>query len=111
MSPEALKALRGELKCTARELADALGLEQKTVLEWERGELYPTKQWVLKMEALRTKGPSAIPRTSRKKSARSGVDLLADETLWAVVRKLLAHPALFAAVKKLADGYDDPARP
>src|SRR5262250_1684837 len=45
MSPEDIKALRQELGCTARELATALGIEQETVLSWERAELFPTKRY------------------------------------------------------------------
>ena len=53
MSPEDLKNLRAELDCTAKELATALDVEQETILAWERGELFPTKRFVTKMEALR----------------------------------------------------------
>ena len=55
MTSEELKALRKELACTAKELAGALGLEQATVLGWEKGELFPTKQFIDKMEALRAR--------------------------------------------------------
>lgn len=106
MSPNELKSLRKELSCSAKELALALGLEQKTVMAWESGELFPTKQFVDKMEDLRTRGPSAIPRKSK------GVDpmkVLADPALWELVRKLVAHKKLRDEVKKLADGYTDPS--
>ena len=52
MSPEDLKALRSELKCTAKELARTLGLEQATVLAWEKGELFPTKAVIGQMGEL-----------------------------------------------------------
>ena len=35
------------------------------MLAWEKGELFPTKQYIDKMEALRAKGPGAIPRKSK----------------------------------------------
>jgi len=108
MSPEDIKALRQELGCTARELATALGLEQETVLAWERGDLFPTKRLVGKMEELRQKGPSAIPKR-RKGQNPEPLHLLANPDLWRLVRKLLAHPELRAAAMKLAEAYPDPA--
>lgn len=108
MSPEEIKALRQELGCTARELAAALGVEQEMVLSWEKADLFPTKRFVLKMEELRRAGPSAIPR-KKKGAATSPMQLLASPDLWKLVRKLIAHAELRAAVTKLADAYDDPA--
>src|SRR5687768_11612496 len=108
MSPDEIKALRQELGCTARELAAALGEEQETVLAWERGDLFPTKKYVSQMEELRRKGPSSVPRKKRGAPA-SPLHALADPALWRLIRKLLAHPALFTAASKLADAYDDPA--
>jgi transcriptional regulator with XRE-family HTH domain len=108
MSPEELKALRAELKCTAKELAAALGTEQATVLKWESGELFPTKKYVEQMETLRQKGPSAIPRKA-KGAAPSPMKLLADPTVWEIVRKLLTHKKLRDDVQKLAASYPDPA--
>jgi transcriptional regulator with XRE-family HTH domain len=112
MSPADLKALRQELRCTARELAAALGLEQETVLSWERGDLFPTKRFVDKMSQLRARGPDAIPRRAKgqaKKAAGSPLELLASPEVWLLVRKLLAHEELRAAVSKLAEAYPDPA--
>src|SRR5580658_10982987 len=110
MSPEAIKALRRELGCTARELAAALAIEQDTVLAWERSDLFPTKRHVDMMEALRKKGPSAVPRKPRRKSApASPLHALADPGLWRLLRKLIAHPELRAAAEKLAEPYADPA--
>jgi transcriptional regulator with XRE-family HTH domain len=113
MAPEDIKALRDALGCTARELAGALGLEQETVLAWERGELFPTKRFVGLMEELRRKGPASVPRIkSKKKSAQgSPVELLADPEVWRLLRKVLAHPELRAAALQLADSYADPAEP
>ncbi len=110
MSPDELKELRKELACTAKELATALGIEQATVLAWEKGELFPTKQWVDKMEALRAKGKSAIPKKARGASPEP-MKVLADPELWALVRKLVAHKKLRDDVSKLAETYADPAEP
>jgi len=108
MTPDQLKQLRKELACTAKELAAALGLEQATVMAWEKGELFPTKQVIAKMEALREKGPSAIVRKAKGPSA-DPLKVLADPQLWELVRKLAAHKQLRDAALKLAADYKDPA--
>ncbi len=106
MTPDDLKALRKELACTAKELAGALGLEQATVLAWEKGDLFPTKPFIDKMEALRAKGPGAIP-----KKAKGGDPMkqLGDPLVWELVRKMLVHKKLRDEVAKLAASYPDPA--
>ena len=103
-----VRALRKELGCTARELAQALGLEGEIVTAWEAGEQFPTKQWVLRLEQLRAQGPSAVPRRPRKGQAKSPMDRLADPALWTLVRKLLQHPDLYAEVSRLAATFADP---
>lgn len=110
MSPDELKELRKELACTAKELAAALGIEQATVMAWEKGELFPTKQWVDKMEGLRAKGKSAIPKKSRGASP-DPMKVLADPETWTLVRKILAHKKLRDEVSKLAEAFDDPSEP
>ncbi len=110
MMPDDIKALRRELGCTAKDLAAAMGLDQATVLAWERGELFPTKKFVEQMEELRKKGPSAIPKPPKKRGAPpSPMKVLADPTFFRLVRKLIAHPELYAAADKLAEAYPDPA--
>lgn len=112
VSPDEIKQLRKELNCTARELAAALDLDQKEVLAWEAGELFPTKRFVVQMEALRKKGPDAIPRKPRgKAAAKTPAQRLADPKTWELIRKLLEHPALFEQAAKLAESYPDPAAP
>jgi transcriptional regulator with XRE-family HTH domain len=106
MTPEELKALRKELSCTAKELAAALDLEQSTVLAWEKGDLFPTKQYIDAMEALRAKGPGSIPRKSK---GDNPVKALADPAVWELVRKIAAHKKLRDEVQKLAAKYADPA--
>ena len=105
MTPDDLKALRKDLACTAKELAAALGLEQSTVLAWERGELFPTKPFIDKMEALRAKGPGAIPR---KAKGGDPIKQLGDPLFWELVRKIAMHKKLRDEVAKLAAGYADP---
>ena len=108
MSPEEIKELRTELKCTARELGGALGVEQGVVLKWESGELFPTKKYVDQMAALRVRGPSAIPRKP-KGAQPAPMKVLGDPSLWELVRKLVAHKKLRDEALKLAAGYPDPA--
>ncbi|MCS6898728.1 MAG: helix-turn-helix transcriptional regulator [Myxococcales bacterium] len=107
MTPEDIKALRSELKCTARELANALGIEQSTVLAWEAGELFPTKKFCDQMEALRARGPGAIPRKA-KGAQVSPMKVMSDPSLWELFRKLIAHKKLRDEVTKLAAAYPDP---
>jgi transcriptional regulator with XRE-family HTH domain len=109
MTPEEIKALRRELGCSARELSTALGVEQETVLAWERAELFPTKRLVSKMDELRALGPSAVPKQRRKGGGGSPMQVMASPELWMLVRKLAVHAELRAAVIKLAEAYSDPA--
>jgi transcriptional regulator with XRE-family HTH domain len=108
VTPDEIKALRAALKCTAKELAAALELEQSTVMAWEKGELFPTKQYVDKMEAFRAKGPSAIPRKA-KGAAVSPIVAMKDPLVWELLRKIAAHKKLRDEVAKLAEKYADPA--
>jgi transcriptional regulator with XRE-family HTH domain len=111
MTGEQIKALRAELGCTARELATALGVGQDDVLAWERGDRFATKRHVDAMAKLRAAGPGAVPRKPRKGApvATSPMKGLADPELWRLLRKLLAHTELRAAVDELAASYADPA--
>jgi hypothetical protein len=62
------------------------------------------------MEILRKKGPNAIERKPRGKGkAKTGAQRMADPKLWEILRKLVEHPALFDAVSKLSEKYEDPA--
>ena len=106
MTSEEIKALRKELVCTAKELAQALSIEQATVLAWEKGDLFPTKVFVDKMEALRSRGPASIPK---KAKGAEPMKVLADPALWELVRKIVAHKKLRDEVIKLAGPYADPA--
>ncbi len=106
MTPDEVKALRRELACTAKELAAALGVDQATVMGWERADLFPTKAYVDRMAELRARGPGSIPR-----KAKGGDPLksLADPQVWELLRKIAAHKKLRDEVAKLADKYPDPA--
>jgi transcriptional regulator with XRE-family HTH domain len=106
VTPDAIKALRTELGCTAKELAAALTVDQATVLAWERGELFPTKRHVTAMAALAQKGAGAVPR---KAKGADPMKALADPQVWELLRKLTAHKKLRDEVTKLAAGYSDPA--
>lgn len=106
VTPDEIKALRKELACTAKELAGALGVDQATVLAWEKSELFPTKAYVHAMDALRAKGPGSIPK---KAKGADPVKALADPQVWELLRKLAAHKKLRDEVAKLAEKYPDPA--
>ena len=113
MSPEEVKALRKELKCTAKELATALKAEPEDVWAWETGERFPTKRFVVKMQAMKKRGSVEPPKkpSPAAASAADPYERMADPELWSLLRKLVKHEKLLAEVKKLADRYDDPADP
>jgi transcriptional regulator with XRE-family HTH domain len=102
-----IKTLRKELSCTAKELAAALGVDQATVLAWERAERFPTKAYVDAMIDLRAKGDGAVPRKS--KAGGDPVKSLADPIVWELLRKIAAHKKLRDDVARLAEKYSDPA--
>jgi transcriptional regulator with XRE-family HTH domain len=112
VSPDDIKGLRKKLACTAKELAGALGVDQATVLAWERAALFPTKIYVDRMAELLAKGPSAIPRrVGKSSSAREGSDplrVLADPQVWDLVRKIATNKKFRDEVAKLAESYPDP---
>src|SRR5262245_31309572 len=105
MTPDDIKALRKDLACTAKELAHALGIEQATVLAWEKGELFPTKPFIDKMIQLKSRGAAAIPKKAR---GDAPMKVLSDPSLWELFRKIVAHKKLRDEVTKLASGYADP---
>jgi transcriptional regulator with XRE-family HTH domain len=107
VTPDEIKAVRKDLACTAKELAQALGIEQSTVLAWEKGDLFPTKAFVDKMAQLRARGPVAIPK---KAKGADPMKVLADPALWELLRKLVAHKKLRDQVLELASTYADPAQ-
>jgi transcriptional regulator with XRE-family HTH domain len=106
VTPDAIKALRKELGCTAKELAGALDVDQATVLAWEKAELFPTKAYVDGMNALRAKGPGAVPKKSK---GGDPIKSLGDPLVWELLRKIAAHKRLRDEVAKLAAKYPDPA--
>jgi transcriptional regulator with XRE-family HTH domain len=106
VTPDDIKVLRKELGCTARDLATTLGIEQKEVLAWESGELFPTKRFVEQMKALRQKGPSAVLKTAKGKAV-APTDRVSDPAFWAVVKKLMLYPALYDQVSKLAEQFGE----
>jgi len=108
MQPEDVKRLRDELACSVGELAATVGVDVKTVLAWESGDLFPTKRHADRLKALERQGPSAVKKRSSKKAV-TGLDLLDDPRFWKVVRKLVVHSELFAKVEKLSEAYDEPA--
>ena len=111
MKPADIKALRKELRCTPRELAEALGITPKEVMAWEQEDAFPTKRFIDAMNTLRDKGESAIvKRRGRKRDAQSPMAVLADPAMWELVRKLIAYPELREKVIELAARFDDPER-
>ncbi|MFO0617722.1 MAG: helix-turn-helix transcriptional regulator [Polyangiaceae bacterium] len=105
MTPEELKSLRAELKCSTRELALAIDVDQATILSWERGETFPTKQFVDRLEAARARGAKAIPRKAKPTAPLDPLELLGDPEIWSVIRKLLANADFRREVLALAKRF------
>lgn len=118
MLPEQIIRLREELGCNPSELAKALGVPAADVVAWESGERFPTKRSVDRMNKLRERHQAAArepqaapqPRTTAPATAPPlDWQALATPKIWALLRKLLAHPELRAQVEPLAAQFDDPA--
>ncbi len=110
MKPEEIVALRKHLKCTPRELAEALGVSYKEVMAWEQEDRFPTRAHVGQMARLREAGPGAVPKIRGRKSDQvAPLRLMADPAWWRLLRKLMAHAELRAQVIELASRYDDPS--
>jgi len=111
LTGDQIKQLRRDLRCTTRELASALGLENSEIQAWESSERFPTKQLVVQMDQLRARGPSAIERKTTKRlvSEPIGLARLSDPEFWMLMQKLAAHPKLFAEAVELARAYTDPS--
>jgi len=107
LSPEEIKALRSALQCSTRELGEAVGVDQKTIIAWEAGNQFPTKKYVDRMLVLKEKGAGAVPKKARG-AAPPPARVLADPGFWEIVRKLVAHKKLRDEVTKLAETYPDP---
>jgi predicted transcriptional regulator len=109
VTPDEIKSLRKELACTAKELAASIGVDQATVMAWEKAELFPTKAYIDRMTDLRHKGPAAVIR--KVKGSADPIKSLADPKIWELLRKIAAHTKLRDDVAKLAESYPDPASP
>lgn len=107
MSPDEIKSLRATLQCSTRELGDAVGVDQKTIIAWEAGNQFPTKKYVDRMLVLEDKGPGSVPKKARG-AAPPPARVLADPAFWEIVRKIVAHKKLRDEVAKLAGSYADP---
>lgn len=99
---------------TAKELAAALKAEPEDIWAWEAGERFPTKRFVVKMQAMKKRGSVELQKPARRQTSTAPSNpypRLADPELWRLLRKLVGHEELFQEVKKLAERYDDPSEP
>jgi hypothetical protein len=111
VTPEQIKQIRTDLRCTVRELASSLGAPAADVQAWEAGTQFPTKRWVNRLESLRDKGPNALLGKSAEASGKGASPMaqLDNPEVWQLIRKLLAYPQLFSEVSQIAKDYEDPA--
>lgn len=105
-SADDVVALRKQLKLSQRQLALRLGVEHPLVVQWERGEAFPTLANSRKLLALREGIP--LKRRTNPDPLRG---LLNDPEFWEIHRKLLGHRELYEQVKRLARDFADPAKP
>lgn len=91
----------------------ALGVPLAEIQSWEAGDRFPTKRWITRMESLRAQGPDGVVHHPPKASPSelSPIEQLNNPEVWRLLRKLLAHPQLFAEVVRVAAAYEDPATP
>lgn len=130
MTGEEIKALRRALDLTARKLGETIGVDQATVLSWEREELFPTKRHVEAMRGLLEKKGEAASGGMRggdakeeaKEKSKEGLGEgigeeigeeriwrgLSDPQVWRLLRKVLAFEDLRGEVMRLAETYPDP---
>ena len=104
MRPEEIKKVREELGCSLGDLARAVGVDVKTLIAWESGDLFPTKSHVGRLRAVHQAGPEAL-RAPKPKPSPGGLEALSDPRLWAIVTKLVRDEKFFAEVEKLAERY------
>jgi transcriptional regulator with XRE-family HTH domain len=112
VSPDDIKEVRKKLACTAKELAGALGVEQSTVLAWEKATLFPTKIYVDRMTELLAKGPSAIPRKAikPKEQVRDGTSLGLTTPPSSERRHVAGSAGAWSTPDGRNDGGSDPLR-
>lgn len=105
MKADEIKQLRKRLGCTSRALGRTIGVDQATILSWERGETFPTKRHAEALTELASRGDAAAHEDVR---AAAPLAPLGDPETWALFRKLIAHPELRRAALELASRYEDP---
>jgi transcriptional regulator with XRE-family HTH domain len=107
VTAEEVRTLRRDLRLTAKQLASALEIDSKLIFAWESGDRFPTKQHVERMKTLAEQAAGRATSAPQKDAPLAALD---DPRLWAVVRKLTAHPELLIEVERLAAKYEDPTR-
>ncbi len=114
MDPEQLHALFDKLDCSARQLADTLGVSHREVMDWEVEKRFPTKRHVERMKQLAEDGPGALApkrivvERSRER-LREELATMEEPDVWAVIEKLLEHPDFRQRALDLASEYHEPA--
>ena len=74
-------------------------------MAWEKGELFPTKQFIDRDGGLPREGARRDPEEGERERPDEAAR---DPVVWELVRKLLVHKKLRDEVAKLAAGYPDP---
>jgi transcriptional regulator with XRE-family HTH domain len=98
-----VQTLRVRIGLSTLQLAQQLGVSQQLILDWESATRFPTLRHVRALARLEALGarPDAAP-AQRLNTPRL------DAEFAELLRKLLAHPALYAEVIRLAQNFNDP---
>ena len=97
--------IRKAICCTAKQLAEKLGVSSETIFGWEAGSLFPTKRYVEALRRLRDEGQKdATP--PKAEPAQSEVEVLEDPEFWRLVSKLAKDAEFRAKVRDLALAED-----
>jgi len=113
VDPEDLRDIYEKLGCSARQLADTLGVSHREVMDWEVEKRFPTKRHVDRMKQLLDEGPGALaPKRIVVQRARETMRLqlatLEDAVVWTVIEKLLDDAEFRQRALDLARTYDEP---
>jgi transcriptional regulator with XRE-family HTH domain len=103
MTADEIRALRKRRGLTRAALARQVGVLPADVAGWELGQRFPTKKAAARLAELVAHG-----EVQRDSAAVTPWARLADPSVWALVRKLLAHRELLERAQAMAEAYADP---
>jgi transcriptional regulator with XRE-family HTH domain len=109
MDARQIQTLRARIGLTTLKLAEQLGVPQQLVLDWESAARFPTLRHVqalVQLEAAAVAPQADVPAVGAAAESLRAPRI--DAEFAELLRKLLAHPALYAEVTRLAQNFSDP---